>query len=616
MQSKEERGKQWLGTKADTESGQAKLQTALLMDNYVQSVNNLGAIKEAFANSFNSELFLRLDIYDARERGAVLFAKLTVDEALEQLQPAGNEDLCNALQDLSDITGHLFNTKIPLTEDVRKLLQIVNTILDLDDSVFTDKALTANLLFTLYLILNLVEPTLQSLRGWTLKMVSWVIPITEIRENIDKLLQKAEAKAAILVPKPDGEEELNVVELAQLSLNQHCLSLLTAEPLNKQSRNVDELEVYKRLAVVEETMGQASAGLLRLMTLRSSNQELRLRIKSLKAFLKVVIENERCVSGRMYFLDLIGKNAAAYQILLDTLSEEQKTDFETKVKQLTTATEEKNLSQQMSYGLSWLVVPVTHGYRYLPYKIQDAALKWMPSTWDSECKEALKQVLMDTITGLKGIIQIQQEEITLINNKIFQQDDDLKRLVLSESDRGLLQLQHTVMLAEHAVHVYRSLLRSVKENQDFLHKYQSDAEILEQFLQVHNNFWVKLSNFFAQICWLFKSDAARMVDTVTQCKYKLDKLNAKYQEAVDSSLKKIEQDENVDVSIKKQLKKQFDVEMESRRVEPHYRAVGERSTRLLVKNLERLFATNPQPMQLVLDIDEDIENVSIEMPSF
>jgi hypothetical protein len=617
MQSKEERGRQWLGEQANTESGQAKLHTALLMHNYIRSVNNLGMIKDAFADSFNSELFIRLNIFDARERGAVLFAKLTVDEALEQLQPAGNEDLCNALQDLSDITGHLFNSKIPSTENVRKLLQIVNNLLDLDDSVFTDKALAANLLFTLFLILNLGEPTLQSLNAWALTAVSWVIPIPEIRESIDTLLQKAEEKAVILAAMPEGADELNVVGLAQSCFNQQYLSLLTEQSPNEQLRNTDELVIQKKLVAVEETMAQVSVGLLSLLTLRSSNHELGLRIKSLKAFLKVVIENESRVSGRMYFLDLVANNAAAYQTLLKTLPEQKKNAFEVMVKQLTITKEEKNLSQQMSYGLSWLAVPVTHSYRYVtPQKIQDAALTWMPSTWDSECKGALKQLLMETLDGLSGTIQSQQEETIRINNQLFQQDNDLKRQILSEPDEGLLQLQQTVTLAGYAMHRYQNLLHSVKENQDCLQKYQAYTDTLRYFVQEHNNFWVKLSNFFAQICWLFKTDAARMLDTVTQCKTKLDKLNAKYQEMIDSSLKKIDQDEDVDASIKKQLKKQFKTEMEQGRIEPHNRAIGERSIRLLVKNLDRLFATNPQPLKPAMVTNEDIESEPVEILSF
>ncbi|CAM4492109.1 MAG: hypothetical protein LEGION0403_FIIPPAGN_01678 [Legionella sp.] len=618
MQSKEERGRQWLGDKACTESGQAKLLTALLMSTYIQSIDNLAMIKDAFADSFNSELFLRLDIYGARERGALLFAKLTVDEVLEQLRPAGNQDLCNALQDLSDITGHLFNTKIPSTADVRKLLQIVNEILDLDDAVFTDKALAANLLFTLFLILNLGEPTLKSLSSWTLSMVSWVIPIDEIQESIATLLRKTEAKALLLAPKPEGaDEEPNVVELAQASFNQQYLSLLTTESSDKQTGNIDELAIEKKLVVVEDTMAQASVALVRLMTLRSNNHEFELKIKSLKVLLNSLIDNESRVSGRMYFLDLIANNSEAYQVLLKTLAEQKKIAFEAMVQQLITVNEEQNLSQRMSYGLSWLSVPLTHGYRYVTsQKIQDVALTWMPSTWDSECKGALKQLLMDTLTELNGRVDAQQEEINRINNQLFPQDNDLKRQILSESDDGLLQLQQTVTLAEHAVHVYHALLRSVKKNQLFLKKYQADADRLAHFLQVHNNVWVKLSNFLAQMCWLFKSDAALMVHTVTECKIKLDKLNRQYQAAIDSSFQKIDQDEDVDASIKKQLKKQFYTEMERGHIEPSNRPIGEHSTRLLVKNLERLFATNPQPRKPVFDVNEDIDDESIAIFDF
>ncbi|MFJ1268374.1 hypothetical protein ACD661_07380 [Legionella lytica] len=617
MQSKEERGRQWLGNKAGTESGRAKLLTALLMSDYVQSVNNLGAIKEAFADSFNSELFISLDIHGTRERGAVLFAKLTVEEALEQLEPTGNQDLRNALQDLSDITGHLLNSKIPSTADVRKLLKIVNDILDLDDAVFTDKVMAENLLFTLYLILNLGEPTLKSLSSWALKMVSWVIPIDEIQESIVVLLRKAETKAAILLSKPveDGEEA-TVVELAQTCFNQQYLSLLTAESFNKQTSNRDELAIHKKLVQVEETMAQVSAGLVRLMTLRSSNHELGLKIKSLKALLNAVIDNERRVFGRMYFLELLAHNSAAYQVLLNTLPEAKKTAFEAMVQQLTPA-KGANLSQQMSYGLSWLAVPLTHSYRSItPQKIQNAALTWMPSTWDSECKGALKQLLMDTLEELDDTLGAQQEEIVGINNKLFHQDNDLKRKILSEADDGLLLLQQTATLAGDALHTYHALLRSVKENQDFLYKYQADADKLAYFIYVHNNFWVKLSNFFAQICWLFKTDAAQMVDTVIQCKTKLDKLNTQYQQAIDSALKTIDEDENIDARVKQQLKNQFYTEVEKGPIAPLHRPSGERSTRLLVNSLNRLFATNPTPRRPLLDVNEALDDESIAVFDF
>lgn len=108
-----------------------------------------------------------------------------------------------------------------------------------------------------------------------------------------------------------------------------------------------------------------------------------------------------------------------------------------------------------------------------------------------------------------------------------------------------------------------------------------------------------------------------MLDTVTQCKTKLDDLNAKYQEMIDSSLKKIDQNENVDASIKRQLREQFKMEMErEERIEPRNRPTGERSIRLLVKSLDRLFATNPQPLTPALDVKECIDDVSCELLNF
>lgn len=605
MQSKLlQRFRQWRDVNADSE--QNYFQTALLISNYVESIHSLETIRDDFQNGPDSEVFIGFERFGARTRGAILFAKLVVDDALEQLHVGEiNQELQLALNELRDISAYLYEQKKPSTADIQKLLTVLNNILDLDDAVFTDKALTARLILTLSLLLNLVEPTLKSLSGWLLTLVSYVIPIAEIRKNISLLIQKVESKAHLVTPAPEPTVALDVLSLAHASFNQRYLSLLidtTAEVQTFFSASPEEkinsLQLFTKLALLHDNIQKTSAELTRLVRLRHDKQTLERHIKALTSLMQAVKENEQRTSGRAYFLDFIQRNSAEYQLFLDTLQDSEQLAFHANVERLIDAHEKKTFSLKVAHGLSWLSAPVIYTYRSLvPQWVQETGVALMPATLDSECKIMLKELLIKKHAELTQQFEGQEQEINYLTEQLFPQDEALQRQVLLAPTETLLALQKTAQKTSHAVQAYRTILNSVKENIDFLHHYQAQAQTLAVFIQLNNTFWIKLSNFFAQICWLFKTDAARMMDAVIQCKAKVDELSSKYQIAIDNAVQQIDNDATVDARIKAQLKTQVGTEISQKPVPViDTRASEGRFIRLLVNRLDKLLAANPQPV--------------------
>lgn len=618
MLSKLQRFQQWRGQEADSE--EHYFQAASLMSQYIDSVDSLDTIRDHFKGGTDSALLNRFGSLEERTKGALLFAKFVIDEVLEQIQCGSSKQqtLYNSLNELSNIIASIYeNSRKPSTENINKALIILNNVLGLDDAAFTDKEKEplVKLLLTLFFLLNLVEPTLSSLSRWFFFVVSCFIPIEQIRKNVGDLMQKVEEKKYMISPVIESSDASDFIKLAQACFNRRYLNLLAVSPLKEsiqdisldEEKRVKELEIINKLTLLQGNMKQTANALVRLVNLRRSHQELTLQFNSLgKLSLAVEEKNQQGSSGSRCFLDLIDNNAAEYRVFLSMLSEHEKKIFQFNVEQLEINRQEKNRLQQVVQKLHWLAGAVGHIASSSSLQNITSRSLILKITLDGECKRLLKSCLTRYVIELTARLKKQEREMGCIRKQLFQDDEELMHQVLIEPDKALLELQKITQEACGAIYNYRVVLNSVKENMDFLHKYQMDSQVLEAFIRVNNTFWVRLSNFFAQICWLFKTDAARMVDGVIQCKAKVDAFKVEYQKTIECTLEQINRDVHVDKRIKNELKKQFNTEISRKHAATaDDRAADERSIRLLINSLSKLWNTNARPV---------IESMSLGIP--
>ncbi|EHL30625.1 hypothetical protein [Legionella drancourtii] len=604
MLSKRERFQQWRGNTVNVE--QKYINTASLISDYVDSVETLEEIRLAFSDVHPSK-FKEFGMFNGRSLGAVVFFKLVVDEAREQFYAeSGDTLLYQTLTDLNNMLISAYDRPKNLSgKEARDIFNAINTLLQIDDAFFANKKLSKNLFFSLYTLVHLVEPAFNSLGFIALGVVSTRIDIAETRVAARALLLRIAAKAQLLEPK-EGIG-LNILQQMHGYFNQRYLNIIKDEQPDETPKGASgilsdgvhpkTLAILQKLSLLEGEMQQISANITHFIALRTHKAELESKIQAIKALLDATTTNDHQVFERKYFLDLLATNLESYLVFRDSLCGEQKDLFLAKIARLAKAVEAQNLSIKINHGLSWITAPFSRIYRTaVPQLLQDMITACVPATLDSECKAMLKELAANCLVELTTELATQNQQLEHLSRQLFATEDKLKRSMFTEPLYTLTSLCQKTDAARHAVHAYQQLFFSIKENMDFLRKYQADAKTFGEFIRLNNNFWVKLSNFFAQFLSIFKTDTARTIDAARACQRNVAALAAKYQNAIRQEMQQIDDDPSLDETVKNQLKEHFSAEMNEIHVQqPNKALLRAREVRLLIISLSRLFATHPEP---------------------
>lgn len=602
MLSKRARFQQWRGSNFNEE--QKYINAAELVNDYVDSVETFAEIRVAF-KGIHPQKFKEFERFKGRSLGVVTFFKLTIDEAREQFfSESGDTPLYQALTNLNNLLASIYERPKTLSsKDAQDVFNAIELLLQIDDAFFVKKHYSKKLFFSLYTIVHLVEPAFNALGSIARRLVSLRIDIDKSSASARDLLLKIEAKAQLLEHNEEHQGEAALSRFVQMEgyFNERYLNLIhdeAAEMAKGCSVAPQTLAIINTLSLLAGKMQQNSANITHFMALRTHKEGLESKIEAIKGLLDAAIANDQQVLKRDYFLDLLATNRESYLIFRDSLPGEQKDSFLEKVTQLTKAVEGQDLSIKINRSFSWISAPFSQVYRTaLPQLVQDMIAVRVPATLDSACKLMLKALAADCLMELNSELAVNNQQLEDLGTQLFANENKLKRALFTEPLSTLSTLQQKADVARKAVHAYQRLFFSIKENMDFLHKYQGHAENLGEFIRINNNFWIKLSNFFAQFLEIFKTDAARSIDAAQACQHKVAVLAAKYQNAIQQEMQQIEDDQSLDETVKHQLKEHFSAQMnEAHAPQPNKAPLRTREVRLLIMSLSRLFATSPEPM--------------------
>ncbi|MCW8442745.1 hypothetical protein OQJ05_01610 [Fluoribacter gormanii] len=632
MLSKIERFKEWRGSKSDAE--QQILESALLIFDYVNSVDNLDAIKANAQEKYNE-----FDQHGKRSWATAVFVKLFIDEAIAQLpETAENEKVL--LTQSSEVISALYeNWKTNTTKNIFALIGNIEKLLALNSVPFTDKNDYKTFLLSAGMLLHIIKLGIAEIeRNWKAKMLlAVVIDLNQIKPKIDHFLLKIEERMTQLT-QPD-----QLVNAAQSSapdpltplkelFTKRYLKVIGVNPVTNtkpQRRKTGPLgfmrlaptgpnlqtpgrNILESLSALEADMEKVSAGIFNLIELRSKKSELEKKIEIVRALLLAAKENDLKITGRQYFLEFIKGKEQSIHVLLENSEEHRKQKLIEKIKQLKDMDESPALSSEVIQGVSWVATPITVVYRTAtPQKLQDIIGSSLPATLDSLCKTEFKEMAKLCLLDLESKLRKKEQQIATINNRFFNQDEALKSFIADESLERLAAFQKANEEMKEAVQTSYKLLATVKENSLFLHGLQQKSQILSEFIRLHDGFFVKISNFLAQYFSCFKTQTAKMIDDAANLKIKVDGVVGKYREIVNQGIGQIDRISSLDARIKLHIKNQFKAEdYEIYRERQNHSKPNRRTVSLLMKNLSYLFTAKPQPLGEQKNIKEHDNEIS------
>ncbi|WP_133126931.1 hypothetical protein [Legionella nagasakiensis] len=496
------------------------LATTLLINDYVNG-KKLIEIQEEL-RSASSPHFISFG--PKRLQGAVLYAKLVI-EGYRQKEISEEEKLL--LAEIGADIGHLYTTPTnnPKTR-IDKVIANISLWLERYALDSNNKNQAKNLCRALYAALKITELRNATLDD-TLKHIlktSYDINVDEMRAALQTLLDKTAAASTNLDELIRKQEEDILAELNPLirHFNASYFALIQEEQPEEE-----------RLERLHQALEEDEANFARLITLRENRTRFNEQLNHASLLLRALEENDEKIVGRQYALELVAAHRKSYDNLIENSVPEIRRLWEARQAQLEHPDAAGKIKSGIQYGVSTITFLPTIAFRaFAPAFIKRTVQQYAPSTADSQFKEELMALAQARQLELNRQLQAINNDIKTVSAHLTHRlpaKEEVTLLLETVSIPGLKQLRISTSTLKDLVKEYQELRAMMNRNQQKLHEINALNNYIDSFVAKHNGFWVWLSNLFAKISSIFKTDTARKLDEVLTIKKELQDLKKDYE---------------------------------------------------------------------------------------
>lgn len=545
MKSKEERFNEWRQEKAKSE--QAYIKTVPLVEEYIKSFDTLAELRNDVANP-NSEKIKKMDAHKRRTLGVLLYAKLKLDEVIEKISDSDSQEKDLLIELNNTLSKAYDNPKSDAKNRVKILIETTEHLLNIEHHSYPQ--LAKELCADLYALLCIAKRSLKKNEI----LASWFIDVHEINKKLEELLAKTEEKVEsldkILSEKLNESLETSPKDRTiQEHFNERFTEILSGD--EKQRTKLDKLKM---------SLKEVAEGLSGIVELRKEKATIGEKIKKIEALLKTVEENDKKVTGRQYFLDLLASHKDHFNTLMSTEGGELKKQLAGKIEQLKNPDFYQTVSSTLLWGASWATSLGTVIYRQItPQAVQDRVSAYAPATLDSEAKALLQELARQQLIELKKQQSLKRDELVQRYSQLSSGSPELEKLIINATSDHLEQIAAATTETSKVLDGYDQIEIKLKDNVEKLKGNQLTRKQLSDFIEKNDTWIVKLSNWLAEnIHEIFKSDTARMIDKARKAQQKLGEFERQYQTEIESEKAKIENNDSLSSEMKVFLKSQFE----------------------------------------------------------
>ncbi|HIA1330044.1 TPA: Dot/Icm T4SS effector Lem20 [Legionella pneumophila] len=545
MKSKEERFNEWRQEKAKSE--QAYIKTVPLVEEYIKSFDTLAELRNDVANP-NSEKIKKMDAHKRRTLGVLLYAKLKLDEVIEKISDSDSQEKDLLIELNNTLSKAYDNPKSDAKNRVKILIETTEHLLNIEHHSYPQ--LAKELCADLYALLCIAKRSLKKNEI----LASWFIDVHEINKKLEELLAKTEEKVEsldkILSEKLNESLETSPKDRTiQEHFNERFTEILSGD--EKQRTKLDKLKM---------SLKEVAEGLSGIVELRKEKATIGEKIKKIEALLKTVEENDKKVTGRQYFLDLLTSHKDHFNTLMSTEGGELKKQLAGKIEQLKNPDFYQTVSSTLLWGASWATSLGTVIYRQItPQAVQDRVSAYAPATLDSEAKALLQELARQQLIELKKQQSLKRDELVQRYSQLSSGSPELEKLIINATSDHLEQIAAATTETSKVLDGYDQIEIKLKDNVEKLKGNQLTRKQLSDFIEKNDTWIVKLSNWLAEnIHEIFKSDTARMIDKARKAQQKLGEFERQYQTEIESEKAKIENNDSLSSEMKVFLKNQFE----------------------------------------------------------
>ncbi|KTC84820.1 hypothetical protein [Legionella brunensis] len=503
----------WRQEKASNEENYLK--TAIAISRYTDNLSSIETIKRDL-ETCESQLYIDFDQYGGkRTLGTLLYGRLATQEYLNSLADKDSPE-AQLLSTLTQTLSSLYSEPLSdLSSNLNLLLNSTN--LWLNSYAIRDPEKGQTLCRYLYTTLRIAKLRLDNNISWAHQKIAATqgIDLAEKKQQITNLLEKTEKTAKELEALLHSHEEPSAPKNLVDYFNKEFLVLLaeTPEP--------------DKLATLEGKLNTVHDDTLQLLKARQRKAEIESEIKPIQRLVQAVITNDQKIIDRLYFVDLIKQYQTGYDLLVVT---ENGKRLAQKADSLINPDTWQQFSSTIQYSFSWLTALPTIAYRsYFSQDTQDTVASYFV-TLDSECKNDLKILAQTHLKQLEQDLSLAGEEVEKAGLVLAK--EQLKPLIAKTTDEELINLVETTETIKNVIEEYKVLLTIVTDKREKLKNIKNLSAEINEFIKIHDDFFVMISNFLSNLSPVFKTEKAKMVDEIHLFKEKLHELAENYQLAL------------------------------------------------------------------------------------
>jgi L-fucose mutarotase/ribose pyranase (RbsD/FucU family) len=526
--------------KNDAAKEKSYIDTAVLMNDYT-SGRELSTIKRELADA-RSTAYINFEKHEKRSLGALLFAKLAIDDYHQQQSEQLQEHEAQTLKNISESLGNLFVLpKEKPSEMLDKLITNTNRWLDDFSLSSTDSTQAKDMCLAIYTMAKTIEISLTNI-GFPLRvMARRFVDIDGLKRQLGELLTKVEMKVAELDSKI--AETARATAVSQESTAQPTISEYVENRVNDilAQENIPLTQIINQAQTVLDNTEQ-------LKMAKDKNSELTIELEDARSFLQKIKENGEKKTERLYALELINRNKDQFERLYEKAPKNIQDEWAARLAQLRAPSTSQRLVNAGQYALSWATAPSTIAYRALaPKSVQQVVERYAPGTLDSESKIKLKELANARINELNAEIAQTNESIKCISANLANQDPIGSELI-SNAGRNEIDALPTANPEINALINDISLFsQKILSNQKQLGKIANLNTNIDNFIKKHDGFAVKLSSFLARVfSSFFKTDKTKKVEDAREMLAELQGLKNSFETELQETLGEIRS--NPDIS--------------------------------------------------------------------
>lgn len=566
MSTKKERFERWQGPKK-TELHKIG-NTIKLIEDYFSELNDFESLKSDFSCS-STIPYTSLGLYNERKYGSLVYCILSIEETLEAL-PLGAKNEKKLLNELIVILKLAYsNPKENTEQNSNTLIRIIHNLIE-NNEASSYLSYCINLHYVLYFILKVVFLEIDSLSIVTRSIVSYLISdINTIQKQIHNLLVEMENRPILFNRELLANLHQKMEHAVSRSLKQYFHERYQAAYLVDADENKRCMRLQRSLQLTTKEMEQ-------LILLRKKKEKLRYHSQKVQD-LESLLQN----SDKKTFLELMNAERDNFHLMLEYALGEKKEKLIDTMELLRQIESTQSLSTKSTtrFGWGW-------GLFYLGSTSENSESTLL----DSECRALLTELIAQFLFNSKNQCKEIDRQIKNIILQLAQGEFELKKLIKEASIECLSEFLEENRIQEQAIDKYVKIVFMLNRNTLILASFKQMHGIFVDFIQEHDDWLVRLSNFFSWFFPCFKSETAALIDKSREFLQKIDHFEIIYSEQLNKHKETVQNHPHLSQKIKEGFENELEAAKVFKSLEPNvHLSVSKKQVRGTIKAASSFF---------------------------